>query len=50
MTTAPRFTIQVGALPHFRHGVLKSMCSERGETYPVVWRRAWHAVPVLIRD
>ena len=50
MTTVPRFTRQVGALPHFRHGVLKSMRSERDGNRPMVWCLALRLVAVLIGD
>ena len=50
MTTGPSFTMQVGALPHFRHGVLKSMRSVRGGNPPMVWRRTRRAVTGLIGD
>ena len=50
MTTGPSFTMQVGALPHFRHGVLKSMRSVRAGNRPMVRRRTRRAVTGLIGD
>ncbi|MCY4557918.1 MAG: hypothetical protein OXF79_16435 [Chloroflexi bacterium] len=48
MTTGPSFTMQVGTLPHFRHGVLKSMRSVRAGNRPMVWRRIRRVIPAFI--